>query len=134
MFSVRLKRLKLRKLKRRQSEREKFDPSRNPATDLQAAIATAQAENKRIILDVGGEWCGWCRLMDNYLIQNKELGKLKDENYVWVKVNMSEENENAGISRKVSENKRLPASFRSGKRRHASKIQRNFRTRRRKIL
>lgn len=39
-------------------EREKFDPLRNPADDLQAAIATAQKENKRIILDGGGEWCG----------------------------------------------------------------------------
>lgn len=75
-------------------EREKFDPTRNAAEDLKAAIATAQKDGKRIILDVGGEWCGWCRLMDNYLIKNAELGKLRDENYVWLKINMSEENEN----------------------------------------
>lgn len=76
------------------AEREKFDPTRNPATDLQAAIAKAQKGNKRIILDVGGEWCSWCRLMDNYLIKNAELGKLRDDNFVWLKINMSEENEN----------------------------------------
>ncbi len=75
-------------------EREKFDPLRNPSADLQTAVAKAQKENKRIILDVGGEWCGWCRLMDNYLIENSELGKLRDKNFVWVKINMSEENEN----------------------------------------
>ncbi len=76
-------------------EREKFDPLRNATEDLQSAVITAKKENKRIILDIGGEWCGWCRLMDNYLIKNAELGKLRDENFVWVKVNMSEENENA---------------------------------------
>lgn len=75
-------------------EREKFDPLRNPAEDLKAAVVKAQKENKRIILDVGGEWCIWCRWMDEYFIKNPELTKLRDENFVWLKVNMSEENEN----------------------------------------
>ncbi|MBA4123568.1 MAG: thioredoxin family protein [Acidobacteria bacterium] len=75
-------------------EREKFDPTKDAARDLQAAIAKAQTEGKRIILDVGGEWCGWCRLMDNYFIKNPALAKLRDENFVWLKINFSEENEN----------------------------------------
>ena len=75
-------------------EREKFDPTRNSAADLQAAIAKAKKEKKRIILDIGGEWCSWCRLMDNYFINNQPLSKLRDKNFVWVKVNFSEENEN----------------------------------------
>ena len=75
-------------------EREKFDPMRNAAADLQTAIEKAGKENKRIILDVGGEWCGWCIHMDKFFAMNKNLAKLRDANYVWVKVNMSEENEN----------------------------------------
>jgi len=75
-------------------EREKFDPLRNAAEDLQAAVAKAQKENKRIILDVGGEWCVWCVWMDNFFSKNAELTKLRDENFVWLKINMSEENEN----------------------------------------
>lgn len=74
--------------------REKFDPARNPADDLQTAIATAQKFNKRIILDVGGEWCGWCRNMDNFLLRNAELAKLRDANFIWLKVNFSGENKN----------------------------------------
>ena len=74
--------------------REKFDPARNPSDDLKAAIETASNENKRIILDVGGEWCGWCIYMDKFIFQHPELTKLRDENYVWLKINMSEENEN----------------------------------------
>ncbi len=80
--------------KEKQVEREKFDPLRNPAEDLQAAVKKAEAENKRIILDVGGEWCVWCVWMDKYFIKNPDLAKLRDENFVWVKVNMSPENEN----------------------------------------
>ncbi|MGI8556090.1 MAG: thioredoxin family protein [Pyrinomonadaceae bacterium] len=75
-------------------EREKFDPAKNPNDDLQAAITKATKEKKRIILDVGGEWCGWCRKMDYYFLENKALAKLRGENFVWVKINMSEENEN----------------------------------------
>ena len=91
--------------------REKFDPLRNASEDLKSAITKAQAENKRIILDVGGEWCGWCRLMDNYLIKNVELGRMRDDNYVWVKINMSPENENAEFLSKYPEIKGYPHLF-----------------------
>lgn len=74
-------------------EREKFDPTRN-AADLQSAILKAEKENKRIVLDVGGEWCGWCIHMDKFFATHADLTKLRDANFVWVKVNMSEENEN----------------------------------------
>lgn len=75
-------------------KREKFDPLRNPKNDLQTAVTRAKKENKRIILDIGGEWCGWCIQMDKFLAANSGLGKIRDENFVWLKVNMSPENEN----------------------------------------
>ncbi len=75
-------------------EREKFDPMRLADEDLKNAVVKAGIEDKRIILDVGGEWCGWCRFMDKFFIKNVELSKLRDDNFIWVKVNYSEENEN----------------------------------------
>ncbi|MBX7171086.1 MAG: thioredoxin family protein [Pyrinomonadaceae bacterium] len=85
---------KLTEFQKLEAKREKFDPKRDPNADLQTAIAKAQKENKRIVLDIGGEWCVWCRKMDVYLMQHKDLAKLRDKNFVWVKINMSEENEN----------------------------------------
>lgn len=76
------------------AKREKFDPARNAAIDLQTAITQAQKKNKRIVLDIGGEWCIWCKRMDVFLMQHGELEKLQKKNYVWLKINMSEENEN----------------------------------------
>jgi len=75
-------------------EREKFDPTRDAAKDLLEAIAKAQKSGKRIILDIGGEWCGWCVKMDYYFLENKALAKLRDDNFIWLKVNFSPENEN----------------------------------------
>ena len=93
------------------AKREKFDPTRNPADDLKAAIAKATAENKRIILDVGGEWCSWCIRMDVFLMRNPNLEKLQKENYVWLKVNMSEENKNEAFLSKYPEIPGYPHIF-----------------------
>jgi thiol:disulfide interchange protein len=74
--------------------RERFDPKRDPAADLADAVKDASASGKRIILDVGGEWCGWCIFMDKFFFQNPDLAKIRDDNFVWVKVNFSPLNEN----------------------------------------
>ena len=92
-------------------EREKFDPAKNPNEDLQTAIARATKEDKRIVLDVGGEWCGWCLHMDKFLTTHADLAKLRDENFVWVKVNMSEENENKEFLAKYPAVKGYPHLF-----------------------
>lgn len=77
--------------------RDKFDPKRDPNADLAAAITVATKTNKRIILDVGGEWCGWCVEMDEYFLKNPALLKIRERDFVWVKVNMSPENENTAF-------------------------------------
>lgn len=73
---------------------EKFDPTRDPVVDLKEAVTKAQASEKRIILDVGGEWCSWCHFLDNFFAKNADLMKLREDNFVWLKINMSPENEN----------------------------------------
>jgi len=91
--------------------REKFDPKRDPKVDLAAAIETASKMGRRIILDVGGEWCGWCVLMDKFLFRNKALDKLRKDNFVWIKINMSPENENVAFLSQYPEIKGFPHLF-----------------------
>lgn len=77
-----------------QSLPERFDPKRDPSRDLAAALATARAEGKRVIVDVGGEWCSWCHILDRFLASHADLDSLRRARYVWLKVNYSKENEN----------------------------------------
>lgn len=71
-----------------------YDPKRDPAKDLQLAEALAKQTNRCILLDVGGGWCGWCKILDKFFADHGDILKLRDANFVWMKVNMSALNEN----------------------------------------
>jgi thiol:disulfide interchange protein len=72
----------------------KYDPKRDPEKDIQDAIAEAGRTGKRILLEVGGEWCVWCHIMDRYFQENPKLLDSREKSFVMVKINFSRENEN----------------------------------------
>jgi len=72
----------------------KYDPARDADKDIRDAIAEAQHLHKRILLEVGGEWCGWCHLMDRYFEQNPKLLQFREQHFITVKINYSQENQN----------------------------------------
>lgn len=76
---------------------QKFDPNRDAAADLATSLALAKAQGKRVLVDVGGEWCAWCHIMDRFFAANNEARSLRDVNYVWLKVNWSKENKNDAV-------------------------------------
>jgi|SRR6185369_2095995 len=71
-----------------------YDPSRDPAADLKAAISQAQKEHKRILLEVGGEWCVYCRLLNKTIHENQQLLSRLESNFIVLKVNFSDEVKN----------------------------------------
>jgi len=73
---------------------QRFDPTRNPNEDLKAAVELANNTNKRIILDVGGEWCIWCHRIDAFIHNTDEIKSLLEENFIVLKINYSKENKN----------------------------------------
>ena len=75
----------------------KFHPSRDAAADVALAIATARSQGKRVMVEVGGEWCSWCKLLDRFIADNADVQASLDANYVFVKVNYSPENKNAAL-------------------------------------
>jgi thiol:disulfide interchange protein len=75
----------------------KFDPARDAAKDVATAVAAARAQGKRVLVDVGGEWCVWCHILDRFVEANADVQALRDANYVWVKVNWSKENRNDAL-------------------------------------
>ncbi len=54
------------------------------------AFATAQRENKPILLDIGAVWCHWCHVMDRESYESAEIAGIINENYIAVKVDRDE--------------------------------------------
>jgi len=75
----------------------KFDPSRDAAADVRAAVDSARAQRKNVLVDVGGEWCIWCHILDKFIATHAPVKRLLDDNYVVVKVNWSPQNRNEAV-------------------------------------
>lgn len=72
----------------------KYDPNADPRVQLKNAITEATASNKRILLEVGGEWCIWCHRLDTLFLKNPDVTEFLKKNYILVKINFSKENDN----------------------------------------
>lgn len=72
------------------------DPSQ-AKSDLAAALKTAAATHKRVILDFGGNWCGDCHVLDIYF-HNPENRPILESNYVLVHVNVGRYDANLDLA------------------------------------
>ena len=71
-----------------------YDPAADPEADLARAVERATAENKRILLFTGGEWCVWCHYLEDVLDANASAHDAFAASFVVMKVNYSPENKN----------------------------------------
>lgn len=71
-----------------------YDPERDPAEDVAGALEVAAEEGKQVLLIVGGDWCITCHILEGFIKQTPEVATGLQENFVLVKVNYSEDNEN----------------------------------------
>lgn len=71
-----------------------FDPKRDPFVDVNAAFALAKKTNRNILIKVGGNWCSWCMTMNNFWQTTPQVFQTLHQNFVVLKVNDSDENEN----------------------------------------
>jgi thiol:disulfide interchange protein len=74
-----------------------FDPGRDAAADVAAAVTLAAREEKRVLVEVGGKWCTWCHVLDRFFRAHDDVRRLRDEHYVWVSVNWSPQNRNEAL-------------------------------------
>ena len=71
-----------------------FDYTRDSDKDLADAITEAKRSGRRILLDVGGTWCIWCRKFDKFLEENKDVANNLEKHFVVVKINFDKEHKN----------------------------------------
>ena len=72
-----------------------YDPLRNPFADGKAALELARNSNRKVLIEVGGEWCSWCHVLDRFLNAHPSLRRRLHETFVLLKVNVDATNDNA---------------------------------------
>ena len=71
-----------------------YNPQRDPFVDGKAAIKLAKFTNRRVLIEVGGNWCKWCLLLDKFINSDLEIKNTLHDTFVVLKVNVSDENMN----------------------------------------
>jgi thioredoxin-related protein len=88
-----------------------YDPKRDAARDIAAAIKEAQRTNRNVMLEIGGKWCVWCGYLDKFFAANTTIRQYRDEKYVMVKINFSPENKNQAVISKYGKVAGYPHIF-----------------------
>lgn len=72
-----------------------YDVKQDAFKDGAAAVKLATKTQRRILIELGGNWCSWCKKMDVFFDNNPDIKKQLHETFVMLKINVSNENDNA---------------------------------------
>jgi thioredoxin-related protein len=74
-----------------------YHPDADAAKDLAAAEKQAAATHKHVLLQIGGNWCIWCKRFYKLTHDDAQLDSLMNANFVVYHLNYSKENKNLAI-------------------------------------
>lgn len=83
-----------------------YDPSADAKQQIADAVAIAKRDNKRVILQFGANWCGWCHLLHGTFKSDEAIAKVLQYEFEVVLVDVDKKN-NADIVAEYG----IPASF-----------------------
>jgi thiol:disulfide interchange protein len=79
-----------------------YNPYANVEKDVAAALAKAKAENKHVLLQIGGNWCVWCYKFHSFVHLDSTLRKIIRDNFIVYHLNYSKENKNLAYLKKLN--------------------------------
>lgn len=69
-----------------------YDVNADAAADISAALNTAQAENKRVLLKFGANWCVWCHRLNATLHDDTAVEQALADDYIIIRVDVNTRN------------------------------------------
>lgn len=95
--------------RKKQIEEEKkslpkpYNEEENAEKKLAQLIKKAKKENKKIMIQAGGNWCIWCLRFEKFVQSNPELKDLADNQYIYYHLNYSPKNKNEKLFTKYGD-------------------------------
>jgi thioredoxin-related protein len=71
-----------------------YDPDRDPFEDGNNALQNAKETQRRVLIEVGGDWCSPCHKLEHFITNTPAIYKQLHNNFVLLKINVSDENYN----------------------------------------
>ncbi len=84
-------------IKAQNAEVNIYNPAADAKADIAAAVKQANAENKHVLLQIGGNWCPWCVRLHGFIEQDYQIDSLLKADYIRVMVNYSKEVKNLDV-------------------------------------
>ncbi len=82
------------------TENKIYNPLADAEKDIAAAIRTAKAQHKFVLLQGGGNWCSWCIEFARFCKADPKIDSVINASFVWYHLNWSKENKNQKIFEK----------------------------------
>jgi len=83
-----------------------YDEAANADAQVAAAFARAQKSHKRVLIDLGGNWCGDCIILANF-VKLPEMRRFMEAHYEEVSVDVGRFNRNLQIPARFGITKKL---------------------------
>jgi thiol:disulfide interchange protein len=74
-----------------------YHPKADARKEIALAVAKARAQNKQVLIQAGGNWCGWCIEFNRLVTNDTSLHSIIQANYIVYHLNYSQENKNPAI-------------------------------------
>jgi thiol-disulfide isomerase/thioredoxin len=75
-----------------------YDEKADAKGQIDAALAAARKENRRVLVQWGANWCGWCRLLHDRFTSDRDLAKTLRYEYDVVLVDVGKMDKNADLA------------------------------------
>jgi thiol-disulfide isomerase/thioredoxin len=75
-----------------------YDEKADGPAAIRAALATAKRENRRVLIQWGGNWCPWCHRLFKQFKTDKELAKILSYEYDLVLVDIGRREKNIDVA------------------------------------
>ncbi len=81
-------------IKEKEEKFEIYHPDSNVVNEFATALIKAINEHKNVLIEIGGNWCKWCRIFHKFTTSDHEIDSIMNANFVMLHVNYSKENKN----------------------------------------
>jgi thioredoxin-related protein len=74
-----------------------YHPKANAKEDIARAILRAKEQKKHVLIQAGGNWCGWCIEFNRFVHADPKIDSILNSSFVVYHLNYSKENYNYDI-------------------------------------